>query len=191
MQRRRLLSTVAASTGMIAGCSSRGGVERPDVSVEAAVVSQPTEDRPPTITFRFTNKGGKEITASANNKEPFVYFPRLDGPRGSAVLLPGVRGIGSDAADSPTDGCWRFVSATGEEAILWMNDDIERLTLGSGLYHDVQHRVFYEGDENSCFPDGTYSEAHQVEFHDTESTMTYTVRLSFSDGRISGLEVQQ
>jgi hypothetical protein len=80
------------------------------------------------------------------------------------------------------------VTDTGDEAKMGYEDDIDRLTLGSGLSHTIQHRVYYESNGKDCFPDGTYSEAHQIEVYETESTITYTVQLIFSEGRISALK---
>jgi hypothetical protein len=176
---------------MIAGCISSGGAAKPQVLVETAVVSQPTADRAPTVEFTLTNEGGGEIIASANSNEPFVIVPRLDGTDASVVLLPSVRKVTSDVAESRTDGCWRFVTPDGDDAKFVYEDDVDRLSLGSGLSHTVQHRLFYDGDENDCFPDGNYTTVHRVRFHETESTIAFTVRLTFSDGQISTLDVQR
>lgn len=42
-----------------------------------------------------------------------------------------------------------------------------------------------------CFPDGDYTAKHAVEFHEAEDAVTFTVRVTSSDGRISGVEVRR
>lgn len=191
MYRRQLLGVLAASTGATGGCSVLEGEAEPRVTVETAIVTQPSGERHPTVEFTFTNEGDEEVTVSSGSKKPFVLFPRLEGPTGEVVLIPGGWRFRSDVADSRTDGCWRFVTDEGDDAKIETTDDIDRITLGPGQYHLASHRIYYAGPDEHCFPDGDYTSTHVVEFHDIDATVEFDVRMAFSDGRISALDVEQ
>lgn len=191
MNRRQLLGVLAASTGVMGGCAVLGGEEEPRVTVETAIVTQPSGERHPTVEFTFANEGDEEITVSSESKKPFVLFPRLAGSTGGVVLIPGGWRISSDVADSRIDGCWRFVTDEGDDPKIETTDDIDRITLGPGQYHLVSHRVYYDGPDDHCFPDGDYTSTHVVEFHDIDATVEFEVRMAFSDGQISALDVEQ
>ena len=161
------------------------------MSVETAILNQPSDERPPTVEFTFTNEGDEEVLVSSSNKKPFVLFPTLEGSTGDVVLIPGSFRVTSDVADSRTDGCWRFVTDEGDDAKVVVTDDVDRLTLGAGHFHLVSHRVYDAGPDDRCFPDGDYSSRHAVEFHELDATVEFAVRMAFADGRLSALDVEQ
>lgn len=194
MNRRRLLALMATSTITHAGCNSISGEETNRVSTSSEVRKQPTGDHPPEIGFSLTNESDDPITVLANNMEPFVWFPRLTGDSGAIVLLPiSNNNVGAfpNVSSTKTKGCWRFVDTDGNEAAIGGDDGIFRLTLQPGVTHHVTHRLYYEGAASDCFPDGDYTADHTVEFDDAEATVTFSVQVSVSDGRISGVEVQR
>lgn len=194
MNRRRLLATVATSAVAFAGCTSSSGEDTRVVSTDSEIRKQPTADHPPEIKFSLTNESDDPITVSANASKPFVSFSRfrLTGDTGSLVLFP-VSDLHhhADVASTRTNGCWRFVDTDGNETYIVANSVEDRLTLGPGLTHHVTQRLYYEGEENDCFPDDNYTADHTLEFQNREITITFTVQVTFSDGRLSGVEVQQ
>lgn len=192
MNRRRLLATMATSAVAFAGCTSSSGEDTRVVSTDSGIHEQPTDYHPPEIRFSLTNESDDPITVSANNKEPFVYFTRITGDSGPIVLLPlSSNEVWADVASTRTNGCWRFVDADGNKTVIGAQTDIDQLTLQPGRTHHVAQRLFYEGEASDCFPDGDYTAEHTLEFQDAETTITFTVQVTFSDGRLSGVEVQR
>lgn len=192
LNRRRFLATVATSPVAFAGCISGSGDEPRRVSTDSEVREQPTDDHPPEIVFSLTNESDDPVTVSANDEKPFVTFRRLTRDSGSIVLLPTTDShVYADVASTRTSGCWRFVDADRNETYVVHDDIADRLTLDAGRTHRVTHQLFYEGEESDCFPDGDYTADHTVEFHDAESAVTFSVRVTFSDERVSAVEVRR
>ena len=192
MNRRRLLTTVGTSTSAFAGCIAGSGDEMRRVSTDSEIRKQPTDDHPPEIVFSLTPESNEPITVSANNEKPFVNFSRLTGKSGTIVLLPITdTHVRADVASTQTNSCWRFVDADGNETHIVYDDIADQLTLQPGLTHHVTHKLFVEGEESGCFSDGDYTADHTMELHDAEHTITFTVQVTFSDGRLSDVEVQR
>lgn len=192
MNRRRLLAIVTTSTITLVGCNSSSGEETNRISTSSEIRKQPTGDHPPTIRFSLTNELDNPITVSANNMEPFVYFPRVSGGSDTIVLIPfSDNNVWAEVSQTPTNGCWQFVDANGDETAIGVNTGIDRLTLQAGQTHQVTHHLYYEGYASDCFPDGDYTADHTVEFHEAESAVTFSVQVSVSDGRLSDVEVQR
>lgn len=192
MNRRHLLATIATSTAAFAGCITGSGDNTSRISTNSEIRKQPTDDHPPEIVFSLTNESDEPITVSANNEKPFVNFSRLTGKSGTLVLLPITdTHISAAVASTRTNGCWRFVDADGNETHIVHDSIADQLTLQPGLTHHVTHKLFLEGEESGCFSDGDYTTDHTMEFHDSERTMTFTVQVTFSHGRIAGVGVQR
>lgn len=192
MNRRRLLALVATSTTTLAGCNSSSGEEANRISTSSEVRKQPTGDHPPTIRFNLTNESENPITVSANNMEPFVYFPRLTDGSNTIVLIPiSDNNVWAELSRTSTNGCWQFVDADGNETAIGVNTGIDPLSLQPDQTHHVTHHLYYEAESSDCFPNGDYTAEHTVEFHEAERAVTFSVQVSVSDGQLSGVEVQR
>lgn len=199
--RRQVLSGLTATAIGATGCIARAPTQqRPagqgeprsppkQLSVEGSVVSQATQDSPLTIRYTLRNEGEDQLTVHSQNKQPFLWVTRLHGEAGNAVLLPpnSDEVWAKSLASTPTNGCWRFVTPAGEDAVVGVETDTGSASIEPGDSYAVTHHVYYEGDEG-CFPAGSYSRTTRLGFggvHDEGPLANVRHTLTFgADGNV-------
>lgn len=189
--RRHVLSTTLALVSAFGGCAGLGLGQNPRISATASLLDQGTSDHPPKVQLRMTNQTSNVITVTSDGFPPLVYFPRLTGPTGSVVLLPGNSDqIGADVVRSRSEGCWRFLNSDGERPDIWVRPDFETMDLYPGVTHTVNHLLYYDGPHDTCFPTGTYTGDQEIEFENAGAPILLNYALEVSDGEISSITVE-
>lgn len=195
--RRGVLGAAVSLAAATAGCQSvlpGGGTDDPEfdptvLSASAAVVHQPTTDRPPTIELALENTGDSAwpvrpvdhngypmegVLAWPDGQPYFVWIP----PESDHVSLP-------EHPESRRDGCWR-VPEDAEPAVA---DIRQHRTIDPGESFAVTHHVFFHGSPDGCFSPGEYEidasfAAAETEADGPEFGVTYRLTVD-EDGEFS------
>ncbi len=205
--RRHLLQAVTATALGFPGCLSMTDSTQPSpatdsplairdqLTVDGAVVARATSQHPLRIRYTITNEGSETLTLQSRNKAPLLWIRRLTGDAGAVVLVPPDSSeVFADAlASSPIDGCWRFVTRSGDDAVIGVQTDTGEATIEPGGTYSVDHHAYYDG-RDACFPPGTYSQTTTLDFGGVQSdgpllNVHHAVRIA-SDGTPS-VEVGQ
>jgi len=195
--RREVLATIAA-TGL-AGCLSPASGSGPDsadrttsaestdsatpdsrtdrIAVEADVVAPATDEHPTRTEYRVRNNVDSTLAVQSYEVKPFTMLDRFVGASGAAVFVPLPLRSGNvfsdNVASTQVDECWRFVTASGDEAALGSTLVIEQATIEPGDTYTVRHSIYYErssgqpaqdGDRPPCFPPGEYRTTTRLSF---------------------------
>lgn len=180
--RRQFLAVVPTTTLGIAGCLSTPDSGQPSptpastlspserLSIDGAVVSRATSQRPLRIRYTITNEGPETLTLQSQNKKPLLWIRRLSGDAGSVVLLPPDSSeVFADAlASTPTGGCWRFVTQSGDDAAIGVQTDTGEVAIAPGETYSVDHHAYYDG-RDACFPPDAYTQTTTLDFGGVQS----------------------
>ena len=175
--RRHLLQALTATAVGVTGCLSSAGQDQPSpttestlppsdrLSIDGAVVARATSQHPLRIRYTITNENSETITLQSRNKAPLLWIRRLTGDVGSIVLLPpDSNEVYADTlASTQTDGCWRFVTPSGDDAVIGVQTDTGEATIEPGGTYAVDHYAYSDG-RDACFPLGTYSQTTTLDF---------------------------
>lgn len=204
--RRQYLALLSSSLAFISGCSnkSEGGQSGtstsdgkqtknasglPSLNTEAVegaanVARQPKSNHPAKVDLELTNVAESSLIVEPSSRggHPFEFIEALQGPKGSATFFPvdtnGVNIIEGSLPAERKDGCWRF--DRDEDAEIGVVSYAFERTLPPDETYSIRHRVYYDGPESVCFPEGTYDTSVGVEvgWKDGDESLEVTYDLS-------------
>lgn len=128
------------------------------IDVGAAVLEEPTDDRPAIVELTVTNRHDVDVPVVPGERSggPLENLPHFEGQAGEVVPFP-VDPAHLDLQegslpDEPVDGCWRWPG----DVTVAVEDRPFEVRLGPGETYRIRHRLYQAGDAG-CFPDGTYT----------------------------------
>ena len=191
MNRRSCLKAFCVTSSIgVSGCF-RGDVDDPqtsdlytDVSVEATVEDAASESNPARISLDLLNEGTQEleIYPLSRSGNPLEWIGELDGASSQAMLVSvggsNVRVIDGELPSERESGCWRYPS--DEEFILSIDEVKESVSLAHEERFSSSHDLYYDGEEDQCYPDDQYEATVGIEYsaHDVVTQAEFALAVS-------------
>ena len=170
--RRGVLASLSSAT-FLTGCGSLGGssttltdsestptASEPSLSYIARVHSQATDSQPLTIEVGLRNTSTREVSIAATGRgNPFEELDEFTNSKDELIAIPpdnnrvSVEGI----AQTPVDGCWRFVDTDGDQARVAAVSTAFPVSIPASDQYSVQHYVYEANTGGPCFPAGEYT----------------------------------
>lgn len=152
-----------------------------DFQWTATVRSQTTAEHPPRIRLRLTNAGDHAVALGFGPTPPFSPMAAsVSDRRRLALHRPG---IGYQAPDTRTDGCWRLER---EHAIV--SDILKLVRLAPGETVGGTYDLYNLPGNDACFSDGEYEFTDTVFLsEETDSKLSLAVTVAVRDGRVGGV----
>lgn len=207
--RRRILQSIVPLSALLCGCSSigTGSQEPPETDTatpeptepppenttttagltpssfrfESSVIAQSTVNEPLMIESAIVNEGEEAVLILPGGAgRALDYIPPLVGHDVQLVLFPDSSAVSTfGITDEQVEGCWRFVTDSGERAVRKVLATSFPVSLEAKSRYAVRYEVYQDGSAGVCFPEGSYQADVAVDFSEPDGDVLFTKDLKY------------